>query len=107
MKKYKVRVSERFEFLQIKIFQYIYEYSPNNAFVVFKAIADVVSSLEYMPEKYQVAREVSIHEELAGFNLRQAIVKNHRIIFLIQGDIVYVLAVLNCRQNALSPEDII
>ena len=105
MKKYKVHISKRFEFLQLGIFQYIYEYSPKNAFVVLEAVAEVIDGLEYMPERYQIAREVEEDEELVGLNLRQAIVKNHRVVFLIDDDTVYVA--VSCRQKTLPAEDIL
>jgi plasmid stabilization system protein ParE len=60
-----------------------------------------VMGLDKMPEAYPKAYESA---SFGNLNLRQLICKNHRIIFLVKEDSVYVLAVLNCRQNLISDE---
>ena len=106
MKKYTVRPTPKFyNDLEIAI-NNIAKNSAQNARLVNDAVYNVALSLSEMPERFQYAREREVHNRLRNQNLRQAIVKNHRIIFLIQNDTVSILTIQHCRQKTIDREEI-
>ena len=107
MMKYEIRTSVKFEADFDAIVGWICRYSLKNAAMVVDSVNDAVDSLEIMPERCQYAREKEKHDRLAVLNLRQIVVKNHRIIFAIKEDAVYLLAISHCRQNMRSAEDVL
>jgi plasmid stabilization system protein ParE len=78
------------------IFNWIKQSSPQNAIAVVEAIQQTVSSLNTFPERNPIAYEAG---SFPGLNIRQVLCKNHRIIYYISKNNIYVLTVLNCRQD--------
>ena len=83
------------------IILYIAEDSPTNARVIFNKIKAKASSLTQFPEKGRVLPEL---QEQGLFLYRELIVAPWRIVFRISDKKVYILSVLDSRQNV---EDIL
>ncbi|RJX33692.1 MAG: type II toxin-antitoxin system RelE/ParE family toxin [Desulfurivibrio sp.] len=80
---------------------YIAEDSPSNARMVFEKIREKASSLNRLPERGRIVPEL----QEQGISLyRELIVSPWRIIYRIADKKVYVLSVLDSRQNV---EDIL
>ena len=101
MKRFKVYATPLFLRDLERIFDFISINSPRNAVSVIDNMEKAVMGLDKVPKSYPKAYESA---SFGNLDLRQLICKNHRIIFLIQGNNVYVLTVLNCRQNLISDE---
>ena len=83
------------------IILYIAEDSPTNARAIFEKIKEKASSLTQFPERGRVVPEL---QEQGLFLYRELIVAPWRIVFRISDKKVYILSVLDSRQNV---EDIL
>ena len=83
------------------IILYIAEDSPTNAREIFEKIKEKVSSLNSLPERGRTVPEL---QDQGIFLYRELIHTPWRIIYRIEGRKVYVLSVLDSRQNV---EDIL
>ena len=83
------------------IILYIAEDSPTNARVIFNKIKAKASSLTQFPERGRIVPEL---QEQGLFLYRELIVTPWRIIYRISDKKVYVLSVIDSRQNV---EDIL
>ncbi|MBU0728840.1 MAG: type II toxin-antitoxin system RelE/ParE family toxin [Proteobacteria bacterium] len=83
------------------IILYIAEDSPTNARVIFNKIKAKASSLTQFPERGRIVPEL---QEQGLFLYRELIVVPWRIIFRISEKKVYILSVIDSRQNV---EDIL
>ncbi len=93
---YKVVWSRTAENDLLKIVEYIAQDSPGNALKVLKKIKKQVSELYYFPEKYRIIPELYSQ----GITLyREVIVKPWRVVYKGTDNKVYVLSVLDSRQN--------
>jgi toxin ParE1/3/4 len=102
MKKiYNVIWSETSEKDLMGIVEYIAAESPSNAFEIFKEIKQKTSSLYTFPDRGRVVPEL---QEQGIILYRELIVSPWRIIYRISEKVVYVLSVLDSRQNV---EDIL
>ncbi len=102
MKKiYNVIWSETSEKDLMGIVEYIAADSPSNAFEIFKEIKQKTSSLYTFPDRGRVVPEL---QEQGIILYRELIVSPWRIIYRISEKVVYVLSVLDSRQNV---EDIL
>ena len=99
--KYKVHWAEVAEKDLISIIEYIAEDSLTNAINVFEKLKKKASSLNQFPQRGRIVPELKDH----GIILyRELIVTPWRIIYRISGKKVYVLSVIDSRQNV---EDIL
>ena len=99
MKKFKVYLTNSFLKDLSRVFEFIKISSPQNAKMVVDNIKKSIMTLANTPEAHPKAYEAASFENL---NLRQLICKNHRIIYLIKRQNVYVLSLLNCKQELIS-----
>ncbi len=83
------------------IIEYIAEDSPANALKILKKIKQKASSLNTLPERGRIVPELQDQDILI---YRELIIPPWRIIFRISEMKVYVLSVLDARQNV---EDIL
>jgi plasmid stabilization system protein ParE len=99
--KYKVHWAEVAEKDLIGIIEYIAEDSLTNAINVFEKLKKKASSLNQFPQRGRIVPELKDH----GIILyRELIVTPWKIIYRISGKKVYVLSVIDSRQNV---EDIL
>ena len=85
----------------VGIIEYIAEDSVANGVNVFETLKEKATSLQQLPERGRVVPELKDH----GVTLyRELIVKPWRIICRISGKNIYILSVLDSRQNV---EDIL
>ena len=99
--KYKVHWAEVAEKDLLGIIEYIAEDSLTNAIYVFEKLKKKASSLNKFPQRGSIGPELKGH----GIILyRELIVTPWRIIYRISGKKVYVLSVIDSRQNV---EDIL
>ncbi|MDR1026872.1 MAG: type II toxin-antitoxin system RelE/ParE family toxin [Rickettsiales bacterium] len=103
MKSYKLHLSDEFRQNLQAIHDYISKDSPNTAAAVYLEIKTAALALADMPESKQKVPEMQFADDLQNKNFRQAICKNHRIIYKIEGDTVDIVSVRNCRRDALVP----
>lgn len=83
------------------VIEYIAEDSLENAASVFQKIKDAASGLDRFPERACIVPELKDY----GITLyRELIVAQWRVIYRVSGREIYVLSVLDSRQNA---EDIL
>ena len=101
MKQFKVHLTPLFLKDLTRVFEFVKISSPANATTVIDDIKKSIMMLTNMPEAYPKAYEATSFDNL---NLRQLICQNHRIIYLIKKQDVYVLTLLNCRQNLISKD---
>jgi plasmid stabilization system protein ParE len=102
MKKiYGVIWSETSEKDLMGIIEYIAADSPTNAFEIFKKIKQKTSSLYTLPDRGRIVPEL---QDQVIILYRELIVPAWRIIYRISEKTVYVLSVLDSRQNV---EDIL
>lgn len=102
MKKiYDVIWSETSEKDLMGIIEYIAGDSPSNAFEIFKKIKQKTSNLYTFPDKGRIVSEL---QDQGIILYRELIVPPWRIIYRISEKTVYVLSVLDSRQNV---EDIL
>lgn len=78
------------------IIDYVAEDSPVNASNVFKKIRQKASSLYILPERGRIVQELRDHGIL---QYRELIISPWRVIYRISGKSVYVLSILDSRQN--------
>lgn len=101
MKKYKVEWAAVAENDLKQIIDYMASDNPGNALQILKKIRQKASSLYTLPERGRVVPELQgegIH------TYRELIVAPWRIVYRISDDAVFVLAVIDSRQNV---EDIL
>jgi addiction module RelE/StbE family toxin len=97
MKKiYEVRWSETSEKDLISIIEYIAQNSPSLAHEKFKEIKEEASCLYSLPERGRIVPEL---QEQGIIQYRELIVPPWRIIYRVSKKSVYVLSVLDSRQN--------
>ena len=78
------------------IIEYIAEDSPVNASNIFEKIRQKASNLHILPERGRIVQELRDHGIL---QYRELILSPWRIIYRISGESVYVLSILDSRQN--------
>jgi plasmid stabilization system protein ParE len=78
------------------IIEYIAADSPSNAFRLFKNIKQPASNLYIFPERGRVVPEL---RDQGILQYRELIISPWRVIYRISEKIVYVLSVLDSRQN--------
>jgi plasmid stabilization system protein ParE len=78
------------------IIEYIAADSPSNAFRIFKNIKQKASNLYIFPERGRVVPEL---RDQGILQYRELIISPWRVIYRISEKIVYVLSVLDSRQN--------
>lgn len=83
------------------IILYVAEDSPTSARNIFQKIKETISSLTLFPERGRVVPE--LHDQ-GIFLYRELILAPWRIVYRISGKKVYVLSVIDSRQNV---EDIL
>jgi toxin ParE1/3/4 len=83
------------------VIEYIAKDSPDNASMIFKKIRRKASCLYIMPERGRIVQEL---RDQGILQYRELIISPWRIIYRISGKCVYVLSVLDSRQNV---EDIL
>ncbi len=83
------------------IILYIAEDSPANARNIFERIKETASSLTHFPERGRIVPEL---QDQGIFLYRELISAPWKIVYRISGKRVYVLAVIDSRQNV---EDIL
>ena len=83
------------------IISYIAEKSPTNARIIFSNIIEKAFSLTQFPERGRIVTEL---QDQGIFLYRELIVAPWRIIYRISDNKVYILSVLDSRQNV---EDIL
>lgn len=83
------------------IILYIAEDSPQNARLIFAKIKEQASSLTHFPERGRTVPEL---QKQGIFLYRELILTPWRIIYRISGKKVYILSVIDSRQNV---EDIL
>jgi plasmid stabilization system protein ParE len=95
-KTYEVRWSETSEKDLINIIEYIAQDSPSIAYEKFKEIKDKASCLYSFPDRGRIIHEL---QEQGIIQYRELIVSPWRIIYRISKKSVYILSVLDARQN--------
>jgi toxin ParE1/3/4 len=100
-KTYEVRWSETSEKDLISIIEYIAQDSPSIAYEKFKEIKGKASRLYSFPDRGRIVPEL---QEQGIIQYRELIIAPWRIIYRISEKSVYVLSVLDSRQNV---EDIL
>ena len=83
------------------IIEYIAEDNPSHAYKVFGDIKTKASALHSFPERGRIVPEL---QDQGITQYRELIVPPWRIIYRISGEAVYVLSILDSRQNV---EDIL
>lgn len=83
-----------------KDFEHIIKYmaidNPSNALRIYKKIKEKASSLHYLPERGRIVPEL----QAQGIRqYRELIIKQWRLVYRISQKSVYVLTVLDSRQN--------
>lgn len=85
----------------LKILEYIATSNPSNAFKILKKVKKEVSELYYAPQRCRIVPELNNN----GINqYREMIIPPWRIMYRISKSTVYILSVLDSRQNV---EDIL
>lgn len=95
-KEYEVIWTDTAENDLLKILEYIAQDSPNNMLKILKKIKKQVSELYYSPERCRIVPELYEH---GITQYREIIIKPWRIMYRINRLTVYVLSVLDSRQN--------
>jgi len=101
MIEYKVIWSHVAEWDLHKIIEYIAEDSINNALTIFHKIKNKCSSLFTFPNRGRIVPEL---QEYGILLYRELIIESWRVIYRISDNHVYVLSVIDARQNV---EDIL
>ena len=94
--KYKVTWANSAEKDLAKIIEYIANDSPENALNIFDRLKEKASNLKHSPQRGRVIPEL---QEYGIYHYRELIVSPWRLIYRALKDEVYVLAVLDSRQN--------
>ena len=100
-KTYTVRWSETSERDLKGIVEYIAKDSPSRAYEVFSKIKGTASNLHYFPDRGRIVPEL---QDQGITQYRELIIASWRILYRISERTVYVLSVLDSRQNV---EDIL
>jgi plasmid stabilization system protein ParE len=87
--RYRVSIGPSAEADIEEAYDWIAEQSPRNAARWFNGIKKAIESLESMPERYHAAME----SPALGYEIRQLIYGNYRVLFTVRDDTVYVLHV--------------
>ncbi|MFO8163775.1 MAG: type II toxin-antitoxin system RelE/ParE family toxin [Desulfatiglandales bacterium] len=95
-KKYEVIWANAAENDLLKILEYIAQSIPGNALKVLKKIKKQVSELYHSPERCRIVPELYEH---GITQYREMIIKPWRIMYRVHNSSVYVLSVLDSRQN--------
>lgn len=95
-KKYEVMWSNVAENDLKDIIEYIARASPSNALKILRNLRQTASSLYTLPERDRIVPEL---RDNGIFQYRELINSPWRIVYRISENIVYVLAVLDSRQN--------
>lgn len=95
-KKYKVIWSKVAEHDLTDIIEYIAVDSPTNALKIFKKIKEKASNLYFFPERGRIVPEL---QDQGVLQYRELVIPPWRIIYRISEEKVYVLSVLDSRQN--------
>ncbi|WP_428023571.1 type II toxin-antitoxin system RelE/ParE family toxin [Arcobacter sp.] len=96
MKNYEVQWTEIAQNDLLNIIEYIKTDSINIAKKVFLQIKEECTKLHYFPERNRVVPELN---EIGITKYREVIHKRWRIIYKIEHQIVYILLVVDSRQN--------
>ena len=80
----------------VKIIEYIANDNPANAIKVLNRLRKKAANLHYSPKRGRIIPEL---QEYGIYQYRELIVAPWRLIYRAQEDKVYVLAVLDSRQN--------
>ncbi len=83
------------------IMEYIYRDSPQNARNILKSIKEQAQNLDTFPERGRVVPELS---DVGVLLYRELIIERWRLIYRIDGMKVFVMTLIDARQNA---EDIL
>jgi toxin ParE1/3/4 len=100
-KSYEVRWSVTSENDLISIVQYIADDNPHQAYGIFKIIKEQASTLRVFPDRGRIVPELL---EQGVTQYRELIIPPWRIMYRVLKNEVYVLSVLDSRQNV---EDIL
>ncbi len=100
-KEYEVIWANTAESDLVKILEYIARDSPATALKILRKIKTQVSELYHFPERCRIVPELYEH---GITQYREMIIKPWRVMYRINGSAVYVLSVLDSRQNV---EDIL
>lgn len=100
-KKYKISWSNTAEKDLLEIVEYIADDNPANALKVFKNIKQKASTLDTFPERGRVVPEL---RDQGILQYREFIISPWRVLYRVLEKNVYVLSVLDSRQNV---EDIL
>jgi toxin ParE1/3/4 len=100
-KKYKIIWSNSAESDLISIIEYIAVEEKSNAAKVFKKIKDKTSRLYHSPERGRIVPEL---KDFGIVQFRELIIPPWRIMYKVSENKVYVLSVIDSRQNV---EDIL
>lgn len=103
MTKFRVLTQPSAEANLKEAFSWIAQRAPLNAARWFHGIRAAISSLDSMPERCSVAPE----SPALGYEIRQLIFGNYRILFTIRGNAVHVLHVRHGARRELGPGDIV
>ena len=95
-KSYEVRWSVTSENDLLTIVQYIADDSPYQAYAIFNEIKERASTLRAFPDRGRIVPEML---EQGLIQYREWIIAPWRIIYRVSVDKVYVLSVLDSRQN--------
>lgn len=83
----------------VEAMQYLSDHaSPRAARAWYDGLARAIKDLEVFPARFPLARE---HGILSGVELRQAVFKSHRLIFVVRGRTVHVLHVRHVARDRL------
>ncbi len=96
MKNYEVIWAKTAENDLEKIIEYIAQNSPDNALRILKKIKKQVNDLYHLPKGYRIVPELYDH---GITQYREMIIKPWRVMYRISNGKVYVLSVLDSRQN--------
>ena len=83
------------------IVEYIYRESPQNARNVFDSIKSQAENLNTFPQRGRIVPELS---DVGVLSYRELIIDRWRLVYRIDGRKVFVMTVIDARQNA---EDIL
>jgi len=95
-KQYKVIWASAAENVLLKILEYIAQSSHGNALEILKKIRGQVTDLYFSPERCRIVPELYEH---GITQYREMVISPWRIMYRIQNSSVFVLSVLDGRQN--------
>ena len=95
-KKYSISWSYIAENDLTNIIEYIANDSPANALIIFKKIKEKATNLYYLPERGRIVPEL---QTFGILQYRELIISHWRITYRVAEKKVYILSVLDSRQN--------